>query len=148
MNSRPRHLLYITDDEQAAVLFEQALERARGDVHRQVTFQVEQAAATALVTVEHQRPDVVFLDLPLSRQHPELSTWDVLLAMSSDERTASVPVIVLALDDSESDRQRALSLRANAFLVKSARLDEFEVTLRRTLSFWLSPHVELPPSAR
>lgn len=143
MTGRPHHLLYITDDEREAALFEEALAQCVADFPQAVTFQVERPGEAALATIERQRPDLVFLDLHVGRRESAVSSWDVLAALKSATRTPT-PVIVLASADVGEDRHRALSLQANGFVVKDVRFDEFTAQLRSALSFWLSRHVHLP----
>src|SRR4051812_8707533 len=57
---------------------------------------------------------IVLLDLMM----PHLSGLDVLAAMRSDDRTRSLPCIILTAAGQEQQHQRALELGATEFLTK------------------------------
>jgi DNA-binding response OmpR family regulator len=70
----------------------------------------EQGIADAL----DSRPDVVVLDLML----PHIDGYDVLRTLRSDDRTSSLPVVILTAKTQQADRRRCLELGADAFITK------------------------------
>lgn len=66
------------------------------------------------VPEEGAQPRVVFLDLKM----PRVDGWEVLRALRGDERTRSIPVVVLSASDREDDVRASYRLGANSFLVK------------------------------
>ncbi|HWK90316.1 MAG TPA: response regulator, partial [Longimicrobium sp.] len=69
---------------------------------------------------EH-RPDLVLLDLHL----PDISGEEVLRRLRADERTASIPVIVISADATLDSLDRLRTAGADAYLTKPLDLDEF-----------------------
>jgi DNA-binding response OmpR family regulator len=71
--------------------------------------------SAALAAVRGRAPyDIMLLDLVM----PEASGLDVLQEIRSLEHRAVLPVIVLTAKGQDADRERALSLGADAFLTK------------------------------
>src|SRR5258706_5555140 len=64
-------------------------------------------------------PDLVLLDLKM----PRLSGFEVLEWLRQEQKSRSLPVVVLSSSDHETDIKRAYSLGANSYLVKPV---EFE----------------------
>jgi len=62
-----------------------------------------------------EKPDLVLLDLILPRKNG----FEVLMEIQSHPETKDIPVIILSNLAQESDVQRALSLGAKEFLVKT-----------------------------
>jgi DNA-binding response OmpR family regulator len=70
----------------------------------------EQGIAHAL----ERRPDVVVLDLML----PHIDGYDVLRTLRNDDRTSSLPVLILTAKTQQEDRRRCLELGADAFITQ------------------------------
>ncbi len=68
----------------------------------------------ALTEVKNNRPDLVVLDLML----PDLSGYEVLEALKSDDDTSRVGVIMLTARREEPDRIKGLELGADDYVVK------------------------------
>ncbi len=69
----------------------------------------------ALDTLKNFIPDLMILDLLL----PDIDGFGVLENMKKDSNLASIPVVVLSNLDKAEDMQRAHSLGAKDFMVKS-----------------------------
>lgn len=69
----------------------------------------------ALAAAVHFKPDLVLLDVMM----PRISGFDVLDILKRTPQTAGAKVIVLTALSQQSDIQRAMSLGANEYLVKS-----------------------------
>ncbi len=82
------------------------------------------------------RPDVILLDLNL----PKLSGLQVLETLKSDPATAQIPVIVLTTSASSTDRDKALDLHANSYVVKPLTLDDFNTMAKDLDDFWSRWH--------
>jgi len=89
---------------------------------------------------EEKLPRAVLLDLKL----PKASGLDVLKAIKSDERTKSIPVIILTSSGEDSDIKAAYELGANSYVVKPVEFNAFIGALRNLGFYWLflneSPH--------
>ena len=70
--------------------------------------------STALQLALERRPDVVVLDLMM----PGMNGYEVLETLQLDERTSSIPVLVLTAKSLRADRERSHSLGASGFLTK------------------------------
>ena len=68
-----------------------------------------------LVLIEKEIPDLVLLDLTM----PKMNGFDVLKAMKSKDATKAIPVIILSNLGQDEDKERAMSLGATDYFVKS-----------------------------
>jgi two-component system response regulator len=78
-------------------------------------------------------PRVIFLDLKM----PKVDGLDLLEQLRSNERTRSVPVVIVTSSDREVDVKEAYRLGANSFVVKQfdlAKPGEYLVAIAR---YWL-----------
>jgi len=64
-----------------------------------------------------ERPDVVVLDLLM----PRMDGWETAIALRSDPRTATVPILAYTATEIPEDHQRALDAGCKLVLVKPAR---------------------------
>lgn len=86
----------------------------------------------ALNVIREQSPDIALLDVMM----PGSSGLDVIGKLRTDERTASVPVILLSAKSQDFDVETGLALGAADYIIKpfSPRelLERVEAVLRRT----------------
>ncbi len=68
----------------------------------------------AIKAVEREHPDIIILDLLM----PKMDGFEVLKILKGDEKTASIPVIVLTAKAEEEDRQRVMELGADEYMTK------------------------------
>ena len=78
-------------------------------------------------------PDIVLLDLNL----PRMDGREVLELLKGHEALRPIPVIVMTTSRAAQDVTRSYALGANAFINKSADLDEFFATMAAFAQFWL-----------
>jgi two-component system, OmpR family, phosphate regulon response regulator PhoB len=117
-------VLIVDDDERVRTVVSWQLE-ADG-------FRVTEASdgASALAQIEHDRPDLVVLDLSL----PGLGGLDVLRRVRQAEGTGTpLPVIVLSGRNGETDRIIGLDLGADDYLVKPFSPGELAARVRSVL---------------
>ena len=86
-----------------------------------------------------QSPKVVLLDLKL----PKVSGLEVLRALKQDERTRSIPVVVVTSSREDPDIKTAYSLGANSYVVKPVDFDAFAESVSSLGLYWLL--VNQPP---
>ncbi len=79
-------------------------------------------------------PAVVLLDLKL----PRIEGIEVLRRIRADERTASLPVVVLTSSMQAEDISRSYALGANAYVRKPVDFMEFVEMSRVLVKFWLT----------
>jgi CheY-like chemotaxis protein len=70
--------------------------------------------ARGILSAQHQAPDVIILDLMM----PVMDGFGVMDALSQDELTAKIPVIVLSAMHSASVEQRCSELGASHYMRK------------------------------
>jgi CheY-like chemotaxis protein len=84
-------------------------------------------------TDKNQVPKVVFLDLKL----PKVSGLEVLRAIKGDERTRSIPVVVLTSSQEERDMVESYLLGVNSYVVKPLDFDNFVEAIGKIGLYWL-----------
>lgn len=80
----------------------------------------------------HQ-PKVVLLDLRL----PRVSGIDVLRRLKSDERTRTIPVVVLTSSKEDVDIDECYRLGVNSYITKPVSFDEFVKVVGELGLYWL-----------
>ncbi len=88
-------------------------------------------------------PKVILLDLRL----PKVDGMEVLRRVKSDERTRTIPVVVLTSSKEDRDVAESYQLGVNSYISKPVEFDEFAKTVSELGLYWLL--VNRPPvSAR
>jgi len=88
-------------------------------------------------------PAVVILDLKL----PKVDGLEVLQRMRADERTKTVPVVILTSSKEEKDMVSSYKLGANSYVRKPVDFTEFVEAARQLGLYWLVVN-EPPPQTR
>ena len=78
-------------------------------------------------------PRVVLLDLKL----PLVDGIEVLRQVRADERTKTLPIVVLTSSREESDLVDSYELGVNSFIVKPVDFDQFTEVVRQLGYYWL-----------
>jgi two-component system response regulator len=78
-------------------------------------------------------PKAILLDLKL----PKVSGLEVLERLKSDERTRSIPVIILTSSREDADLQRCYELGANSYIVKPVEFESFVKAVSEMGFYWL-----------
>ncbi len=85
------------------------------------------------------RPGVVLLDLNMPRKDGREALKDI----KSDERLASIPVIVFTTSKAEEDIYRTYQLGVNSFITKPVTFENLTEVMRTLGAYWFEI-VELP----
>jgi PAS domain S-box-containing protein len=109
-------VLYIEDNVGNVRLLERLLAH-RSSIELVTTMQGSQAFELAL----QHRPDLILLDVHM----PDLSGYEVLALLKGDERTASIPVVMLSADASNEQVKRFADAGARDYLTKPLDLQNF-----------------------
>ncbi len=121
----PELVLFSVEDEEATLfLLETALREMsiRVELHHASDGQQALCFLKKLPPYEEApTPDLVLLDLNL----PKLNGLKVLAELARSERLRSIPVVVLTASSLLSDKQEALALGAQDYIVKPPSLDGF-----------------------
>lgn len=80
-----------------------------------------------------QRPKVILLDLRL----PKVDGLEVLSALKADERTRSIPVVILTSSQEDRDIARSYDLGVNSFVSKPVEFNEFFKVVLQLGLYWL-----------
>lgn len=108
-NKNNKKILLVEDDDRLASVYETRLQ-AEGFITKRVA-NGEEALAMALQV----KPDLILLDVMM----PKVSGFDVLDILRNTPETASIKIIMLTALSQESDKQRAVSLGVDDYLIKS-----------------------------
>ena len=88
-----------------------------------------------------QNPKVILLDLKL----PKVDGLEVLRQVKADERTRSIPVVMLTSSREERDVIESYELGVNSYIVKPVDFDQFTEAMRNLGMYWLL--LNNPPAA-
>jgi two-component system, response regulator len=80
-----------------------------------------------------QPPKVVLLDLKL----PKVNGLEVLQAIKTNERTRSIPVVIVTSSHEDPDIKAAYKLGANSYVVKPVDFDAFTEAMSHLGLYWL-----------
>ncbi|MBD3244270.1 MAG: response regulator [Chitinivibrionales bacterium] len=88
-------------------------------------------------------PQVVLLDLKL----PKVDGLEVLKCLRENERTATMPVVVLTSSDEERDIVQSYRLGANSYVRKPVDFEDFASAVDQLGLYWLALN-RVPESTR
>ena len=106
---QPKKVLLVEDDDSLASVYVTRFQAEGFDVKR-----VPNGEDALAATIEY-KPDLILLDVMM----PKVSGFDVLDILRNTPETANVRVVMLTALSQESDKQRALDLGVDDYLVKS-----------------------------
>lgn len=106
---KPKKILLVEDDDSLASVYTTRLQAEGFDIQRVPNG--EEALAAALKF----DPDLILLDVMM----PKVSGFDVLDILRNTPETANTKVIMLTALSQETDREKAMSLGVDDYLVKS-----------------------------
>ena len=78
-------------------------------------------------------PKVILLDI----QMPKVNGMEVLKNVKSDNRTKSIPVIILTSSNQHPDIRTCYDLGANSYIVKPLNFERFSESIRNLGYYWL-----------
>jgi two-component system, response regulator len=86
---------------------------------------------------EHNHPHfplkVILLDIKL----PKVDGLEVLKRVKTDERTCTIPVVILTSSNEDPDIQQAYKLGANSYIVKPVNFEGFIDAMSQVGLYWL-----------
>jgi CheY-like chemotaxis protein len=79
------------------------------------------------------QPQLILLDLAM----PKVNGFDVLRRIRSDERTKSIPVVVMTSSQEDRDITESYNLGVNSYVSKPVVFDEFANTIAQLGMYWM-----------
>ena len=108
-NTQTKKILLVEDDDNLAQVYAMRLQ-AEGFIVQRVP-----NGEDALVSALQFKPDLILLDAMM----PKVSGFDVLDILRNTPETSAVKIIMLTALSQDSDRERAMSMGVDEYLVKS-----------------------------
>jgi CheY-like chemotaxis protein len=79
------------------------------------------------------QPQLILLDLAM----PKVNGFDVLRRIRSDDRTKSIPVVVMTSSQEDRDITESYNLGVNSYVSKPVVFDEFANTIAQLGMYWM-----------
>lgn len=124
-------ILLVEDNPNDAELTLRALRKS--NLGARLAIARDGAEALEYLMGDRPQPKVVFLDLKL----PKIDGIEVLRRLRSDDRTHSLPVVVLTSSQEERDITQCYKLGVNSYVVKPVEFDKFYKAVGDLGTYWL-----------
>ena len=137
--ARMKIVLVIEDDPLHAKLIRKSLCGSQGTmvtVAETAKLALDALGALAGAAEDVVHPDLILLDMHL----PDSTGLDVLRSIRKDERLRRTPVVMLSCCQDDAVVDECMESGANAFVVKSARWDDFRRSVSRIGDFWTNDY--------
>ena len=79
------------------------------------------------------KPKVILLDLKM----PKVNGLEVLQKIRADERTKTIPIVVLTSSKEDPDIKKCYDLGVNSYVVKPVEFDEFQKAISNLGLYWM-----------
>jgi two-component system alkaline phosphatase synthesis response regulator PhoP len=121
--NRPRKILLVEDEEHIRIVLEYNLRLEGYDVY------LAEDGVTGLRLAREIMPDLILLDWMM----PGMNGLAVLSELKNDEKTMHIHVFMLTAKGVSSDRELALSVGADDYIVKPFDYKQLRRTIEETL---------------
>ena len=134
--STPAYILLVEDNPDDEKLTLRALKQSEVPNETVVARDGEEACTFLFGNGDalERLPDLVLLDLKL----PKVGGLEILQRMRRDERTKSVPIVILTSSDEERDIMMSYNLGANSYIRKPVDYAQFIETVKLLGQYWLT----------
>ncbi len=139
MNVNPVEILLVEDNPADVELTLRALREHHLANHIHVVKDGAEALdflfTTGSYTDQQQEisPKVIFLDLKL----PKVDGLEVLRRIKANNRTKTIPVVVLTSSQEQRDLVSSYELGVNSYIVKPVEFEKFEQSVQELGLYWL-----------
>jgi two-component system, response regulator len=124
-------ILLVEDNPNDAELTQRALKKT--SLEARLTIARDGAEALDYLLNDRPKPKVIFLDLKL----PKIDGIEVLRRARADQRTRSIPIVVLTSSHEERDIAECYKLGVNSYVVKPVEFDKFYKVVADLATYWL-----------
>jgi two-component system response regulator len=147
MNGYDADILLVEDSQDDMELTLHALKQEHLGNNIHVARDGEEALEYIFCTGAHANrtfalPKLILLDLKL----PKVDGMEVLRQLKADDRTKTIPVVILTSSKEERDLISGYNLGANSYIQKPVDFDQFRDTVKRVGLYWLV--INQPPLAK
>jgi two-component system response regulator len=147
MNGFDADILLVEDSQDDMELTLHALRKENLGNNIHVARDGEEALEYLFCTGPHSNrpfavPKLILLDLKL----PKVDGMEVLRQLKADDRTKTIPVVILTSSKEERDLVKGYHLGANSYIQKPVDFDQFRETVKSVGLYWLV--INQPPMAR
>lgn len=148
MNAFDADILLVEDNRDDVELTLHALRKENLANHIYVVNDGEEALDFIFCTGQfatrsmERRPKLILLDLKL----PKVDGMEVLTRLKDDERTKTIPVVILTSSKEERDLVKGYNLGANSYIQKPVDFAQFRETVKQVGLYWLV--INQPPLAK
>lgn len=132
MTQQAVDILLVEDNPDDAELAIRALKKSNLANHLLHLLDGEEAL-DFLLNEKNNKPKLVLLDLKM----PKIDGIEVLRKLKSNERTKSIPVVMLTSSKEERDIVETYKLGVNAYIVKPLDFEQFGQAVGQLGLFWL-----------
>ncbi|HLH30468.1 MAG TPA: response regulator [Terriglobia bacterium] len=132
MKAEEIDILLVEDNPNDAELTLRALRKS--NIGARLAIAKDGAEALEYLLGGRPKPKVVFLDLKL----PKIDGIEVLRRVREDDRTRSIPVVVLTSSQEERDITECYKLGVNSYVVKPVEFDKFYKAVGDLGIYWLA----------
>jgi CheY-like chemotaxis protein len=134
MASEPKTILLVEDNSDDEQLTLRAMRQSEVPNIIRVARDGAEALDQLFGPTAARLPDLILLDLKL----PKVNGLEVLKRLRTEEKTKSLPVVVLTSSDEERDILESYNLGANSYIRKPVDFDEFIDAVRQLGVYWLT----------
>jgi two-component system response regulator len=147
MNGYDADILLVEDSQDDMELTLHALRKENLGNNIQVARDGEEALEYLFCTGAHSDrkftvPKLILLDLKL----PKVDGMEVLRQLKADDRTKTIPVVILTSSKEERDLLAGYSLGVNSYIQKPVDFEQFRETVKSVGLYWLV--INQPPMTR
>lgn len=137
INGEALQILLIEDNLAHAELVKRSFEQHR--VSNVITHVQDGQEAVAYLfqdetDKQHKQPHIILLDLRL----PKIDGLEVLKQIKSNDKTKSIPVVVLTTSSADKDIAMSYEYSANSYLVKPMDFEKFSELMNDLGYYWLA----------
>lgn len=120
-----KHILVVEDNNTISTLIKLRLQKENFEV----TQIYDGLEAHKYLTGAETKPDVIVLDVML----PEMDGFELLRRIRKNDELKDIKVLILSAKAREEDLVKGLELKADEYMTKPFKIEEFIVRLRKLL---------------